>query len=145
MPEARVVFQKNTFSDAELKRLKASLKIAIAHHMHCKDDELEEFDPDKHIDLGFFPYQEGHGDYTAVMLVTIITYGAPSRLTNLNDRLRAIRDYVLTHNRDLLEAKRKPIEQTVSPGCREVMQDAISITFLPKPWGTPWKRGWVCG
>lgn len=96
-----------------------TLRVVTAAAMTAKDpdDILHILDPVAHIDVLAHEYSPITSRTTAVVMITVVTYGWPDRMRNITERLLTIADYVRLH----------VPAQLVHGG-----QDAVNVTFLAK-------------
>ncbi len=123
MPTDYVYARANFFRVEGEKAFVDALAASTAHHMAaCRPGETTtvEFDPQTEIDVVMIEARYS-SHVTAAVLVTIVTYGWPDRMRNLNERIDAIASDVLP----LIPA------QDIPEG-----MDAIAVTFQPKPEGS---------
>jgi hypothetical protein len=122
MPAVTVVYAFDIFEQVDRTEFKAVAKAAVARHMDAIDPHTGERtnyaeQPNKFIDLVLIGCDPDDIDATAMFMATIVTYGWPDRMANIQDRLRRINE----------EIRAVIPDSVVSDG-----MDGINTTFLAK-------------
>lgn len=128
MPTVTVKYPRGLFDATDKVRFKRAVKKSVAKNMEAinpytgqRTDFADNVDRD--IDVLLEPYDSDDAELTVLCLGTIVTYGWPDRLVNLDDRIENITN----------DACRALPEHSLPIG-----RKSISFTFIPKPPG-----GWA--
>ena len=120
MPAVTVYYPRGLFDSTDKVRFRRTVKQRVAIHMDAVNPVTKKRtkfgeDPDGSIDLILIPYDHDDAEVTALCVGTIATFEWPDRVTNLDERMKAITEAALA---------------ALPPHELRVGQDSISFSFL---------------